>query len=159
MSDIKRALISGSFDPVTVGHVDVIQRALKLFDEVWAVIFQNSLKHTQFTLEQRVEMLTLACEGMENVKIGVSNDMTSRYALDNGITAVVKGVRGMTDFEYEYKMHIINGGVYQGIETVLLPSKPEYLHVSSTVVKEFLKYGADISAYVPAKVKEYINML
>ena len=152
-----KALIGGTFDPITVGHVDIINRAAAVFDEVCAVIFNNSGKRTYFTAEQRFDMLKLACSGISNVSCGMSDGLLAGYVTEHGIDVIVKGVRDSSDFGIEYQMYVINNGFDSRIDTFLVPSRPEHIHVSSTVVREFLKYNTDIKDYVPVQVKKYIE--
>lgn len=156
---MKRALIAGSFDPVTAGHMDIIKRALELFDEVHAVIFINSEKKYMFTLDNRIAMLEEACKGLENVKTGCCGGLLADYMKKNGISAVVKGVRNSSDYTYEHEMALINRSLWEGAETVFLPAKQEYRHISSAMVRELIKYGRDISMFVPSGVGEYIASL
>ena len=153
-----RALIAGTFDPITVGHSDLIQRASLMFDEIVVVIFNNSEKQNFFTDEQRVEMAKITCaEINRNIRIDSHDGMLAEYMKTNNINIIIKGVRNVSDFTYEYILSEINRSVYGDIETIFLPSKPGYQHVSSSVVREFLKHGADISKLVPKSVMEYIK--
>ena len=152
-----KALIGGTFDPVTVGHVDIIKRAAAVFDEVYAVIFNNSSKHTYFTAEQRFDMLKLVCSDFSNVSCDMSDGLLAGYVTEHGIDVIVKGVRDSSDFGIEYQMYVINKSIDSKIDTFLIPSRPEHIHVSSTVVREFLKYNTDIKDYVTAPVKKYIE--
>lgn len=156
---MKRALIAGSFDPVTAGHMDIIKRALEIFDEVHAVIFINSEKKYMFTLDNRIAMLEEACKGLENVKTGCCDGLLADYMKKNGISAVVKGVRNSSDYTYEHEMALINRSLWEGAETVFLPAKQEYRHISSAMVRELIKYGRDISMFVPSGVGEHIASL
>jgi len=152
-----RALIAGTFDPITVGHSDMIRRASLMFDEIVVVIFNNSEKQNFFTEKQRIEMVDIACAHIENVSIDSHDGMLAEYMKTNCINIIIKGVRNVSDFTYEYMLAEINRSVYTDIETLFMPSKPEYQHVSSSVVREFLKHGADISKLVPSSVLEYIK--
>jgi len=152
-----RALIAGTFDPITVGHSDIIRRASLMFDEIVVVIFNNSEKQNFFTDKQRIEMAEIACADISNVKIDSYDGMLAEYMKTNGINIIIKGVRNVSDFTYEYMLAEINRSVYNDIETLFMSSKPEFQHVSSSVVREFLKHGADISKLVPPAVLEYIK--
>jgi len=156
-------IIPGMFDPVTNGHLDMIIRTLKLFDKIYVVSFDNTVKKTMFTAVERFEMLKLACEEIEgNEKIAVdviTNGLLVDYAQSKGAEFVVKGVRNSIDYEYEYNLSVINRKIGNGIETLFLPAKTEYLYISSTFVKEMILYKRDISDYVPEKVKNYIGNL
>jgi pantetheine-phosphate adenylyltransferase len=145
-----KCIVPGSYDPVTVGHLDIIARAAQIFDEVWAVVFANSDKRTAFSGETRLKMLAAACVELPNVKAAVSEGMLVDFMRENEIKYIVKGVRDSSDFDYEYKMANINHAFYAEAETVFLPSRPELQHISSTVVRELIKYGKPLDGYVPA---------
>lgn len=144
-----KALISGSFDPVTNGHIDLIKRTAALFDTVTVGIFINSAKKYYFSESERVAMLTEALKDCDNVDIRLCSGLVARYVEENEIDAVVKGVRNMTDCDYEITMAKTNKKIYEGCETLLLPSSPEFEDVSSSTVKALYSYGEDISKYVP----------
>ena len=153
-----RALIAGTFDPITVGHSDMIQRASLMFDEIVVVIFNNSEKQNFFTDTQKIEMVKIVCAEINpNIRIDLCDGMLAEYMKNNNINIIIKGVRNVSDFTYEYMLVEINRSVYADIETIFLPSRPEYQHVSSSVVREFLKHGSDISKLVPPAVFEYIK--
>ena len=144
-----KCIIPGSYDPVTVRHLDIIIRAAQIFDEVWAVVFVNSSKQTAFSGELRLKMLAAACEGIGNVKTALSDGMLVDFMRERGIKYIVKGVRDGSDFDYEYKMANINRAFYSEAETVILPSRPELQHISSTVVRELLRYKKPLYGYMP----------
>lgn len=152
-------MIPGTFDPVTIGHYDIVLRAGLLFDEVLVTAFENSRKATFFTPEQRLEMLRLSFGDMKNVKVDVTNKLMVDYAKEHGVRIIIKGVRNMIDYDYEFQLSLINREFDSEIETLLLPSKREHMYVSSTFVKELVIYGKDMSKYVPTKVSEYINSI
>ena len=160
---MKRVLIPGSYDPMTAGHLDVILRAAALFDEVYVTVFQNSEKHTFFSGEQRLEMLRLACapfcgqSGLGKIICGISDGFLAQYAADNKIDAVIKGARNATDFDYEYWLSLILRSFDGKIETLVMPAKAEFQHISSTVVRELIKYNKPLTGYVPAEVAAYIG--
>jgi pantetheine-phosphate adenylyltransferase, bacterial len=154
---MSQALIAGTFDPITLGHIDIIKRAANVFNDVTAVIFNNSSKRTYFTAEQRFYMLKLACADFPNVMCDMSDGLLAEYVISRNIDVIVKGVRDSSDFSVEYQMYVINNGIDNRIETFFIPSKPEHIHVSSTVVREFLKYNVDIKDYVSESVKKYIE--
>ncbi len=154
---MKRALIPGSFDPITLGHVDIIERAAQIFDEVVVGVFDNSEKKTLFTPEERLEMAKLATSCYPNVKADLSNGLLAEYAVNIGATTLVKGIRNCSDFEYEYWLAAINRNMTEKIETIFIPARAEYQHISSTVVREMLKYGRSCEDLVPTVVEEYMN--
>ncbi len=144
-----KALISGSFDPVTNGHIDLVRRTAALFDTVIVGIFVNSGKKYYFSETERLKMLTEALKDFDNVEVRICSGLVARYVEKNGITAVVKGVRNMTDCDYEITMAKTNKKIYEGCETLLLPSSPDVEDISSSTIKALRSHGEDISAYVP----------
>lgn len=152
-------MIPGTFDPVTIGHYDIVVRAGLLFDEVLVTAFENSRKATFFSPEQRYEMLKLSFGDMKNVRVDITNKLTVDYAKEHEVKIIIKGVRNMIDYDYEYQLSLINREFDNEIETLLLPSKREHMYVSSTFVKELILYKKDMSKYVPTKVSEYINSI
>ena len=154
-----RALITGSFDPVTVGHMDLISRTTAIFDTVVVGIFVNGAKKYTFTAEERADMLREACEeyGLGNVTVEACSGLVARYVEQNGIDVIVKGVRNSADFEYERNMAEANKMIYPGAETMFLFSDPAHTSLSSSFVRTLLQYGEDISAFVPSSVLKRIN--
>jgi pantetheine-phosphate adenylyltransferase len=146
---IHRCVCPGSFDPVTNGHVDVVRRAARLFDEVVVAVLTNPAKKPTFTLTERLEMLSeslgdIAAARVEAVKTG----LLVEFCRQVGAVAVVKGLRGGTDFAYELPMALMNRHL-TGLETLFLPGKPEFEHVSSSLIKEVAAHGGDVSGLVP----------
>jgi len=154
----KTALIPGSFDPITRGHVDVIERTAKIFDEVIVAVFDNSEKRTLFTAEQRLEMTRLAVQRFPNVRADLSNGLLAEYAKKHN-AVLVKGVRNVTDFDYEYWLAAINRNMDEKIETIFIPASAEVQHISSTVVREMLKYGRSCANLVTPEVDEYMKKI
>ncbi len=144
-----KCVVPGSYDPVTVGHLDIIARASEIFDEVWAVVFTNSDKHYRFTGELRLKMLAAACGELANVNTAQSDGMLVDFMREHGIRYIVKGVRDGSDFDYENKLAAINRSFCPEAETVLLPSRPELCHISSTMVRELIKYGKPLEGFMP----------
>ena len=157
MANKKICVIPGMFDPVTNGHVDIILRASELFDKIYVTSFYNSAKKTMFDLDARREMLKLACEGINNVTADAANGLLADYAKSKNAGFIVKGIRNAADYGYEYDLFMINREIGGGIETVFFPAKPEHLYISSTFVREMIRYKRDISDYVPGKVCEFIQ--
>lgn len=145
----RTCIYSGSFDPVTVGHVDIIRRACTLFDRVIVAVLHNPAKTGCFAPEERVEMIRRACVDMPLVEARVFDGMLVDAVEATGATAVIRGLRAISDYESEKAMAQINAQLRPGTETVFLMTRPEHGHISSTVVRELASYGADISAYVP----------
>ncbi|MHC1695068.1 MAG: pantetheine-phosphate adenylyltransferase [Eubacteriales bacterium] len=156
---LRIAVIPGSFDPVTVGHMDIALRAASLFDRVIVTAFDNSSKSYMFSAAQRLEMLNVACSscGCPNVSADLTDILLADYVREKGACAIVKGVRGAADYDYEYQLSQINRSIGGGIETVLLPARHEHLFLSSTMVRELIKYGKPLDGYVPPEVIEYLR--
>ena len=162
MNENKTCIIPGMFDPLTNGHLDVIVRALKIFEKIYVVSFENSAKKTMFNLDERREMLRLGCNGIagnEKITVDATSALLADYAKSKGAGIIIKGVRNIIDYEYEYMLYNINKEINGDIETLFIPSKPEYLYISSSFVREMIRYERDISGYVPEKVKDYIVKL
>ena len=158
MTGERICVIPGSFDPVTNGHVDIIRRAAELFDKVYAAVFDNSAKQTMFSPEERLEMLRLACADLDNVTADATSELIADYAGRKRAGFLVKGVRGMTDYEYEHNLFFANREISKNkIETIFFPSKTEYMYLSSAFVREMIKYKRDISTYVPLKTAEFVE--
>lgn len=157
---MKRVLIPGSFDPITVGHYDIIKRCSELFDEVYVVVFKNTEKSGKgiFSADDCYEMVKIAVRGLDNVYTDVTNILVVDYAKSKNIDVIVKGVRDTIDFEYEYDLYAINKSIGD-YDTIFVPSLPEYKHISSTFVRDMIKYNRDITPYVPEGVADYIKNL
>ena len=144
------AVFPGSFDPVTLGHMDVIERAAELFDRVYICTMVNGGKSPRFTTEQRFAMLRAAVEGLENVTAELWTGLLASYAREKGARYLVKGVRNATDFDAEFGLAQINRGIEASLDTVLLPARARFAHFSSTMVREMIKYRQPLEAYMPA---------
>ena len=148
----RRCVCPGSFDPVTLGHLDVITRAARLYDEVVVAVLDNPNKQGMFTLPERVEMITQETEHLRGVRVvPFGGRLLVDLCLEVGAQAIVKGLRGEVDYSYELPMAVMNRHL-AGIETLFLPSDPEFAQVSSSLIKEVAKYGGDISRFVPSAV-------
>ena len=159
MLNHRYALVPGSFDPVTVGHYDFVLRASKMFEKVFVVAFVDSAKAGAFSSEQRLDMLKTAFRDIPNVEVDVSDGLLAAYARDHGIGTLVKGARSATDFDYEMSLSLINRSIDPELDTVILPARSEYMHVSSTMVRELIKYGCDYSHAVPDGVTSEIEKI
>lgn len=148
------ALFQGSFDPFTRGHEDIVLRALTLFDQVVVLVVRNSLKHGFFAVPDRVRIIENAFSREPRVRVMASEGLTIDVARQVGACALVRGVRNAQDFDYEAAIGDVNRRFSGGIETVLLPTRPELSHVSSTIVREWLKYGKDLTDYLPKGLDE-----
>lgn len=154
---ITRALLPGSYDPPTLGHYDLAMRAARIFDEVYVVAFTNSSKHGRFSSVERLEMLHAAFDGAERIRVDLSEELLADYAKEHEITALVKGARGTVDFDYELQLSMINRSICPELETVILPTRAELMHLSSTMVSELIKYKKPYDGCVPKGVAELIK--
>ena len=147
----------GSFDPVTVGHLDVIERAARLFDRVIVAVMHNPAKRGSFTVEERTALIRRSAAGMDNVTVDAWDGLLVDYVRKTGACAVVRGLRAVSDFENEMVMAQVNAQLLPGMETVFLMTKPEHGCVSSSVVREAASFGADISAFVPEPIVQDVQ--
>ena len=148
---MRRAVCPGSFDPVTHGHLDIFRRAATLFDEVVVAIGTNPSKSRLFTPEERIEMLREACADLPTVRVAGFTGLLTEFCAQEGAAAIVKGLRGPADFEYELPMAHMNGTL-TGVETVFVPTSPAYSFISSSLVKEVASLGGDVAFAVPGFV-------
>lgn len=146
-----KILIPGSFDPPTNGHIDVINRCSKIFSEIIVGVVVNPSKDSLFTRNERSEMLENIFQDKENIKVESFEGLLVDFASKNSVDAIVKGLRAMTDFDYEFQMAQANSTL-AGYETIFIPSSPEYGYLSSSMVKEIHSYGGDVSSLVPSEV-------
>ena len=147
-----RALYPGTFDPPTNGHIDLIQRGAKLFDHLTVAILVNPVKNPLFTVEERVEMLKEATAGIGDVSVATFEGMMVEFARQQGATAVLRGIRAISDYEHEFQMALMNRRLAPEIETVFLQPAGRYSFVSSRMVKEVFSFGGDVSGLVPPNV-------
>lgn len=151
------AVCPGSFDPVTYGHIDIFTRASKLFDKVIILVSTNISKQPLFTPTERVKMIMDVTAGMDNVVIDILDGLLADYVRDVGACAIVKGLRAVSDFEYEFQMALANKKLYPEAETVFLTTSTENMYLSSSVVKQIASFGGDISSFVPDSIRENIT--
>lgn len=142
------AICPGSFDPVTLGHLDIITRASKLFDTVIVAVMTNLKKTPSFTLEERVDLLRRAVVNLPNVQVDCFEGLLADYAREKGASAIVKGLRAVTDFEYEFQMALTNKKLNPDMETMFLTTNADFMYLSSSIVKQVAAYGGDISDFV-----------
>lgn len=156
---MKTAIYPGSFDPITLGHLNIIKRAAGCFDKLIVCVMVNSEKRESglFTPEERVDMIRRVVERLPNVEVDQSELLVSEYARVKRACALVKGLRAVSDYEYELQMALINHKLNPRLETLLLPSSAKYTYISSSVVKEMAAYGADLSDFVPREIIETVN--
>lgn len=151
------AIYPGSFDPVTLGHLNIIKRASCCFDKVIVCVMVNANKQGLFTHEERVDMLRRVTERFSNVEVDFSNELLASYAKRRGAHVVVKGLRVVSDFEQEVQMALTNRKLNPELETMFLPSSEKYTYLSSTVVKELARYGADLTDFIPREIVDEVN--
>ena len=153
---MKKAIYPGSFDPVTVGHLDIIKRASKLVDELIVVVLINENKTPFFSLEERVLMLEDELKELDNVKVTCYKGLLVDFAQKENINAIIRGLRGNVDFQYEIIMAQTNKALSESIETIFLITDSKYSYISSSTVKEVAAFGGDISKFVPKSVEKKI---
>ena len=149
---MRRAIYPGSFDPITKGHIDVIQRAAKLFDEVIVAVAFNDQKMSLFTPDERAVMIEEVVNGASNIRVVRFNGLLVEFAREEQAVAVVRGLRAVSDFEFEFQMALMNRKLEPTIETVFLTPREEYTYLSSRIVKEIARLGGNVDAFVPASV-------
>jgi pantetheine-phosphate adenylyltransferase len=152
----RRAVCPGSFDPVTNGHLDIFVRASRLYDEVIVAVLVNQSKNGLFSHDERIEMLTKVTAELPNVRIASFEGLLVDFCRTEGIAVVVKGLRAVTDFDYELKMAQMNFGL-SGLETLFMPTNPLYSFLSSSLIKDVAKWGGDVSPHVPALVVDRLK--
>ena len=145
---LHRAVCPGSFDPVTNGHLDIIERAASLFDEVVVAVGVNASKNRLFSPEERLDMLREACAGWDNVRVDGFTGLLTDFCLAHDVHAIVKGLRAVSDFDYELQMAQMNSSLAP-VETVFVPTSPEWSFLASSLVKEVATFGGDVSGLVP----------
>jgi pantetheine-phosphate adenylyltransferase len=152
----KIAVYPGSFDPITNGHIDIINRALKAFDELIVLVAINPNKKSTFSLEERVQMIkdSLKELGIKNVEVDCTSGLTVDYARKVGAVSIVRGLRAVTDFEYEFQIAAVNKNVDPSIDMVFFMATSDFMFISSSTIKELFNGGADISRYVPKAVQK-----
>lgn len=151
------AICPGSFDPVTIGHLDIITRASSIYDRVVVAVLHNPTKNASFSDDERVEMLRQVTGHLQNVEIITKDGLLADIADEVGANVIVKGLRAVSDFEYEFQMALANRKLNPRVETVFLTTSAENMFLSSSVVKQIASFGGDISAFVPAPLCEKIT--
>lgn len=153
---MRRAVCPGSFDPVTNGHLDIISRASRLYDEVVVAVGTNMAKHGLFTVDERIEMLSEVTSAYGNVSVATFGGLLVDFCRANGISVIIKGLRAVSDFDYELQMAQMNYSM-AGVETLFMTTNPLYSFLSSSLVKEIAKYGGDVSGQVPEPVHKLLK--
>ena len=151
------AIVPGSFDPVTNGHLDIIKRTSDLFDVVYVSILSNSTKNPLFTAEGRIELLKRVTSNLRNVKVENFTGLLVDYARERDAKFIVKGLRAVSDFEYEFQMSLTNKQLAPEIETFFITTNTKYAYLSSSIVKEVAKYGGDLTEMVPLEIIQDIQ--
>lgn len=155
---MRRAIYPGSFDPVTLGHLNIIKRAAAMFDELVVCVSINSAKSGGlFNTEERMELIRRVTEDLPNVKVDCTSDLLASYAKQKRAKVLVRGLRAVSDYETEIQMAMINAKLYSKLDTVFLYTSPKYAYLSSSVVKEMARYGADLSDFVPRQIIEDVQ--
>ena len=151
------AIYPGSFDPVTLGHLDIIRRSAEMFDEVIIGVLNNTSKTPLFSVEERVNMLSEVVSDIPNVRVESSGGLLIDFARQNGVKTIIRGLRAVTDFEYELQIAQSNRKVAPEIDTVFLTTSIDYAYLSSSIVKEYASFGVDVEQFVPAGVVDRIK--
>ena len=150
------AVCPGSFDPITNGHLDIITRAARLFDKVIVAVSVNAEKNPGFTLEERVEMVRRCTARLPNLEVDVMKILLADYVRQQGACAIVKGLRAVSDFEYEFQMAMANKKLYKEAETLFLTTSHQNMYLSSSLMKQIAGFGGDISSFVPPEIVDTV---
>ena len=153
---MKRAVYPGSFDPITFGHIDIIERSAKMVDELVIAVLRNSAKNSLFSLEERVNMIKEVTKDLSNVRVETFDGLLVDYMRQINATIIIRGLRAVTDFEYELQIAQMNHVMKEDAETIFLMTNLQYSYLSSSLVKEIASYGGDISKFVPSELIEPI---
>ena len=157
---MKTAVCSGSFDPITLGHLDIIQRSAACFDKVYVCVSPNAEKKNQmFTPEEKLLLVRTAVAELPNVEAELWPGLLADFAAEHKASVIVRGVRNTTDFDLEYQMALINRGIRPGLETMLLPASAAYQHFSSSMAREMIRYGQPLEKYLPASIIPLVREL
>lgn len=157
-SPLRRAVCPGSFDPITNGHLDIIARASRLYDEVYVAVMINKSKQGLFTVEERIDLIERVTREFGNVRVEAFHGLLVDFCKQRDIPAIVKGLRAVSDFDYELQMAQMNNGL-SGVETLFVPTNPTYSFLSSSLVKEVAAWGGDVSHLVPGPVLDALTVV
>jgi len=150
---MRTAVCSGSFDPITLGHLDIIRRAAACFDKVWVCVSPNAEKKNQmFTPEQKLLLVQKAVEDLPNVEAELGPGLLADYAVSHGANVIVRGARNASDFDVEYQLALINRTIYPQLDTMILPASAEYQHFSSSMAREMIRYRQPLEKYLPESI-------
>jgi pantetheine-phosphate adenylyltransferase len=155
---MKKIIYPGTFDPITNGHLDIAERASKLFDELIFVVANNPDKNQLFTVEERMKMISKSTDHLSNVKVESTKMLTVDFAKDNSALAIIRGLRHVSDFEFEFQMAMMNYHLAPEITTIFMMPSEKYVHLNSTVIKDIAKLDGDVSDYVPEYVLEQLQL-
>lgn len=149
---MKNAVYPGTFDPITNGHIDIIKRSLKIFDRITVLVAEHYSKDTLFTQEERKELIEIAVKGIENVRVDILSGLLADYVNNNKVDAVIRGMRAVSDFEYEFQMGMMNRRLSPNIEIIYLFPDEKYVFLSSSILKEVAFFDGNISDFVPEEI-------
>ncbi len=154
---MKKAVYPGSFDPITFGHIDIVHRACTIFDEIVVVIAKNSEKNSMFTVDEKVELAKEVFKDYKKVEVQTYEGLTVDFAKEIGAISIIRGLRMVTDFEYEFQMNLANNVLADEIESVFFMTKVEHSYISSSIVKEIHKLHGDVTKFVPQVIIDALN--
>ncbi|MBQ5783171.1 MAG: pantetheine-phosphate adenylyltransferase [Oscillospiraceae bacterium] len=154
---MKIAICPGSFDPITLGHIDIIERSAKIFDKVYVVVMVNPAKQPTFSTEERIDMIKQTTGHISNVVAESYTGLIADYAKEKGACTLVKGLRAVTDFEYEFQQALTNKKLNPDLETLFMVTNQEYMYLSSTIVRQIANFGGDIGQFVPSQIKDKLE--
>lgn len=154
---MRTVIYPGSFDPFTNGHLDVVRRAARIFDRVVVAVARNEAKHPLFSVAERTDLVRQACASLPNVEADSFDSLLVNYVVQRGACAVVRGLRAVSDFEFEFQLALMNRRLNEQVETLFLTPKDTYTFVSSRIVKEIARLGGDVSPFVPEQVKSALK--